>query len=234
LRELTRLPFDPENSGVKHLQTLKGEKPAVNQTELHPFCQQREVVDYCREQGAFLRRFLLPAGRPKQAHVLTLMLVHMTKPLSCRRHRHASLLSVGEELEVGRTCSPKGRQGDGQERHPSVGQVESPERVSRGPLETPPKTNVLVLNLKSPCRIAFVSVQVFPLAEIRGECRCLRFRADPGADERDRRVGRGCQGGRCAPQPRLPLGFRIVRRAGVEERSTKNTRKKDTGGIIFG
>jgi hypothetical protein len=87
----------------------------------------------------------------------------MTKPLSYHRHRHASLLSVGEELEVGRPCSPKSRQGDGQERHPSVGQVEPPKRVRRGPLETPLKS-VPDLSLMSSFRIAFVSIQLLPLA----------------------------------------------------------------------
>lgn len=45
------------NFGVKHIQGLKGEKPAVNQTELHPFCQQKEVVKYCQDNGIILQAY---------------------------------------------------------------------------------------------------------------------------------------------------------------------------------
>ena len=31
--------------------------PAVNQIELHPFCQQRPIVEYCREHGIFVQAF---------------------------------------------------------------------------------------------------------------------------------------------------------------------------------
>jgi diketogulonate reductase-like aldo/keto reductase len=52
--ELTHLvkPVQPF-SGIKHLEALKetGVRPVVNQLELHPWCQQREIVKYCRENG---------------------------------------------------------------------------------------------------------------------------------------------------------------------------------------
>lgn len=44
------------SSNVKHLEALPGPLPAVNQLELHPWCQQREIVDYCFKKG------LRPAG----------------------------------------------------------------------------------------------------------------------------------------------------------------------------
>ncbi|KAG8930340.1 hypothetical protein FRC02_004335 [Tulasnella sp. 418] len=37
-------------SGIHHLEEIKNaglEVPSINQIELHPFCQQREIVDYC-------------------------------------------------------------------------------------------------------------------------------------------------------------------------------------------
>jgi len=39
------------NYGLKHLEEIKNaglQMPAVNQIELHPLCQQRPIVDYCR------------------------------------------------------------------------------------------------------------------------------------------------------------------------------------------
>lgn len=40
-----------QSSGVKHLETLKGEKPVVNQLEIHPFMQQKDITDYCAKNG---------------------------------------------------------------------------------------------------------------------------------------------------------------------------------------
>lgn len=47
-------------SGVKHLEEIRAAglaAPAVNQIELHPFCQQRPIVEYCREHGIFVQAF---------------------------------------------------------------------------------------------------------------------------------------------------------------------------------
>ncbi|WWD17743.1 hypothetical protein CI109_102184 [Kwoniella shandongensis] len=45
------------NFNVKHLEALPAPLPAVNQIELHPWCQQREIVDYCRRKGIALQAF---------------------------------------------------------------------------------------------------------------------------------------------------------------------------------
>ncbi|KAE8539278.1 hypothetical protein D1P53_004376 [Cryptococcus gattii VGV] len=45
------------NFNIKHLEALPGPLPAVNQLELHPWCQQREVVDYCSKKGIVLQAF---------------------------------------------------------------------------------------------------------------------------------------------------------------------------------
>ncbi|AFR97146.2 oxidoreductase [Cryptococcus neoformans C23] len=45
------------NFNVKHLEALPGPLPAVNQLELHPWCQQREIVDYCSKKGIVLQAF---------------------------------------------------------------------------------------------------------------------------------------------------------------------------------
>ncbi|TFK51964.1 Aldo/keto reductase [Heliocybe sulcata] len=42
------------NFGVKHLEELaaaSSTKPAVNQIELHPWCQQKDIVNYCKKNG---------------------------------------------------------------------------------------------------------------------------------------------------------------------------------------
>lgn len=48
------------NWGVGHIEELKGSKvwpPHVNQIELHPWCQQREVVEYCQKQGIVVQAY---------------------------------------------------------------------------------------------------------------------------------------------------------------------------------
>lgn len=48
------------HSGVKHLEEIREAglaTPAVNQIELHPFCQQRPIVEYCRERGIAVQAF---------------------------------------------------------------------------------------------------------------------------------------------------------------------------------
>ncbi|KAI0037142.1 Aldo/keto reductase [Vararia minispora EC-137] len=48
------------NYGVKHLEEIKAEGlelPAVNQIELHPFCQQKPIVAWCREHGVVVQAY---------------------------------------------------------------------------------------------------------------------------------------------------------------------------------
>ncbi|EPS97887.1 hypothetical protein FOMPIDRAFT_1051962 [Fomitopsis schrenkii] len=48
------------NYGVKHLEEIREaglETPSVNQIELHPFCQQKEIVDYCNEHDIFVQAY---------------------------------------------------------------------------------------------------------------------------------------------------------------------------------
>jgi diketogulonate reductase-like aldo/keto reductase len=42
---------------VKHLEALPEPRPAVNQIELHPWCQQREIVDYCDKYGIAVQAY---------------------------------------------------------------------------------------------------------------------------------------------------------------------------------
>lgn len=44
------------NYGVNHLKEMDS-PPAVNQIELHPFCQQRPVVEYCQKHGIIVEAY---------------------------------------------------------------------------------------------------------------------------------------------------------------------------------
>jgi diketogulonate reductase-like aldo/keto reductase len=44
-------------SGVAHLKALPSPTPAVNQIELHPWCQQREIVAYCKENNILVQAY---------------------------------------------------------------------------------------------------------------------------------------------------------------------------------
>ncbi|KAH9468363.1 hypothetical protein Pst134EA_011986 [Puccinia striiformis f. sp. tritici] len=49
------------NFGVHHIEELVaanvGPLPAVNQVELHPWCQQRWIVDYCKSKGILIQAY---------------------------------------------------------------------------------------------------------------------------------------------------------------------------------
>jgi diketogulonate reductase-like aldo/keto reductase len=63
------------NYGVKELEELRGYAktwpPAVNQIELHPWCQQREVVDYCKREHIVVQAYC-PIVRNQKADDPTL------------------------------------------------------------------------------------------------------------------------------------------------------------------
>ncbi|KZT25171.1 Aldo/keto reductase [Neolentinus lepideus HHB14362 ss-1] len=69
------------NFGVKHLQELaavSSTKPAVNQVELHPWCQQKDIVDYCKRNGITVQAYC-PLTRGQKFDDPTLMrLVYAT------------------------------------------------------------------------------------------------------------------------------------------------------------
>lgn len=64
------------NYGVKHLEEIAAagfETPAVNQIELHPFCQQRPIVEYCKTHSIVVQAYC-PVIRGQLNHPLFLRL----------------------------------------------------------------------------------------------------------------------------------------------------------------
>ncbi|GLB45289.1 putative aldo keto reductase [Lyophyllum shimeji] len=60
------------NFGVEHLEDLREAglpTPTVNQIELHPFCQQKDIVDYCRKHGIIIQAYS-PLARGRFTHPL--------------------------------------------------------------------------------------------------------------------------------------------------------------------
>ncbi|RDX50068.1 Aldo/keto reductase [Lentinus brumalis] len=58
------------NFGIRHLEEIRAaglETPSVNQIELHPFCQQRPIVAYCRQHGILVQAYS-PLIRGKLDH----------------------------------------------------------------------------------------------------------------------------------------------------------------------
>lgn len=44
-------------SGVRHLKELPSPTPAIDQIELHPWCQQKEIVKYCNQAGIVVQAY---------------------------------------------------------------------------------------------------------------------------------------------------------------------------------
>lgn len=65
-------------SGVHHLKALPPPVPAVNQIELHPFCQQRNIVKYCEEHGIAIEAYS-PLVRANKKYYDNAVLVKVAK-----------------------------------------------------------------------------------------------------------------------------------------------------------
>jgi len=69
------------NYGVHHLEEIRSEglpTPSVNQIELHPFCQQKPIVEYCKKYG---------------------IVVEAYSPLVCGMATDITLLKVANEIK---------------------------------------------------------------------------------------------------------------------------------------
>lgn len=90
------------NYGVKHLEEIAAaglERPAINQVELHPFCQQRPIVAYCQEHSIIVQAYC-PLIRGKMDHEL------ITR-LSTEYHRDPGQILLRWSLQKGFVPLPK-------------------------------------------------------------------------------------------------------------------------------
>ncbi|KAI0695945.1 Aldo/keto reductase [Cerioporus squamosus] len=72
------------NFGIKHLEEIRAaglQTPSVNQIELHPFCQQRPIVAYCRQHSIVVQAYSpLIQGRLDHPVFLELATKHKREP----------------------------------------------------------------------------------------------------------------------------------------------------------
>jgi diketogulonate reductase-like aldo/keto reductase len=88
------------NYGVHHLQELLKTKPrhlpAVNQVELHPFLQRKDIDDYCRKHGIYLEAYspltrgqrlkdpaLVPIAKAHQKSVAQILIRYTLQKVFC-------------------------------------------------------------------------------------------------------------------------------------------------------
>ncbi|KAI0661170.1 Aldo/keto reductase [Cubamyces menziesii] len=93
------------NYGVKHLEELQQAglpPPAVNQIELHPLCQQRPIVDYCREHGIVVQAYC-PIIRGRTDHPVI-------KELSEKYEKEPAQVLIRWSLQHGFVPLPKSSQ----------------------------------------------------------------------------------------------------------------------------
>ncbi|KAJ7211685.1 hypothetical protein GGX14DRAFT_564915 [Mycena pura] len=76
-------------SAVHHLEELTAanlELPAVNQIELHPLCQQKPIVEYCRANSIVVQAYC-PIIRGNMDHEVITKIASKTLPTTCAPHR---------------------------------------------------------------------------------------------------------------------------------------------------
>lgn len=91
------------NFGVKHLEELKEagyEAPAINQIELHPWCQQKDIVSYCKDNRIVVQAYC-PLVRGQQWNNPTL------KALAEKHNVSPAQVLVRWSLQKGNAPLPK-------------------------------------------------------------------------------------------------------------------------------
>ncbi|CAL1708089.1 unnamed protein product [Somion occarium] len=79
------------NYGIHHLEEIKEagfETPAVNQIELHPFCQQKPIVEYCKQHGIVVQAYspLVRAKRMDHPTIASIAQKHNRDPAQILIH----------------------------------------------------------------------------------------------------------------------------------------------------
>ncbi|KAK1923353.1 putative aldo-keto reductase [Papiliotrema laurentii] len=90
------------NFGVKHLEALPSPVPAVNQIELHPWCQQRDIVQYCESHGIVVQAYS-PIVRADPARFADPVI----QSLTAKHHKTPAQILIRWSLQKGYVPLPK-------------------------------------------------------------------------------------------------------------------------------
>ncbi|KAH9923801.1 Aldo/keto reductase [Amylocystis lapponica] len=93
------------NYGVKHLEEIREaglETPTVNQLEVHPFCQHRGIVNYCKEHGIVVQAYCPLIRGAHDNHIL--------QDVSKNNHRTVAQVLIRWSLQRGFSPLPKSSQ----------------------------------------------------------------------------------------------------------------------------
>jgi len=91
------------NYGVRHLEQIREaglETPAVNQIELHPWCQQKEIVDYCKKNEIVIQAYCPLVRGEKWGHPVL-------EDLSKKHNTSAAQVLIRWSLQKGYVPLPK-------------------------------------------------------------------------------------------------------------------------------
>lgn len=92
------------NFTVRHLESLLGFawiRPTINQIEVHPFFQQRELVAFCQEHGILVQAYS-PLGAPYRAPKGRVLLEHpVIRDIAKRRERTPAQVALRWSIQRG-------------------------------------------------------------------------------------------------------------------------------------
>ncbi|KAF7306176.1 Aldo-ket-red domain-containing protein [Mycena chlorophos] len=90
------------NFNVHHLEEIKEagyETPSVNQIELHPFCQQKPIAEYCRKNGIILEAYC-PIIRGQMDHEVITKLATKACTVQSRSGTHPPSVVSSERVRL--------------------------------------------------------------------------------------------------------------------------------------
>ncbi|KAH7105239.1 Aldo/keto reductase [Auriculariales sp. MPI-PUGE-AT-0066] len=93
------------NYGVHHLEEIKSaglETPSINQIELHPWCQQKPIVEYCKKNGIVIQAYS-PLVQAKSGRIDHPVLVEIAK----KHGKEAAQVLIRWSLQTGHVVLPK-------------------------------------------------------------------------------------------------------------------------------
>ncbi|KAH7105230.1 Aldo/keto reductase [Auriculariales sp. MPI-PUGE-AT-0066] len=93
------------NYGVHHLEEIKSaglETPSINQIELHPWCQQKPIVEYCKKNGIVVQAYS-PLVQARSGFMDHPVLVEIAK----KHGKESAQVLIRWSLQMGHVVLPK-------------------------------------------------------------------------------------------------------------------------------